>query len=404
MPNVDDVQTGEVLERSNLRILFVSDGNPEDPSASGSGSPAFLIASMRRLGAQVRAVDGGLSGLGRYVAAATTFSSDRKRWRARFRLGDRPFRARSALASARVRSLESEFDCVLQYGNDLLPVIGSRLPLYLYSDNFAEHTVDASFSNIAQLDERERGIAIRNEQRVFDTATHIFTMSEYIRRQFISRLGLPPEKLTAVHAGANLAVPPVEPAPSSGPRTALFVGRDWVSKGGPALLSAFRRVRDRLPDCRLVVVGPRECPAELAGEPGVVFAGYLPKSDPNAARQLSEIYASSHVFCFPTGYDSFGIVALEAMTYGLPVIITRAGAFPEIVADGETGFTVELNDVDVLADRLGRLLSDRDLATAMGERGRTRVQQRFTWPVVARRILSGIAATRVGEPATGLPR
>ena len=77
--------------------------------------------------------------------------------------------------------------------------------------------------------------------------------------------------------------------------------------------------------------------------------------------------------------ESFGLVALEAMQAGCPVVATRTGGLAEIVVDGETGYLVPVDDLGALADRILALLKDRALAMRMGEAGRARAEQDFGW-------------------------
>jgi glycosyltransferase involved in cell wall biosynthesis len=75
------------------------------------------------------------------------------------------------------------------------------------------------------------------------------------------------------------------------------------------------------------------------------------------------------------------------MFFGLPCIGTDAWAVPEMIRDGETGFTIPIDDLDAIGDRLLRLLSDPGLARRMGQAGRERAEKYFTWPAVVRRML-----------------
>ena len=126
-------------------------------------------------------------------------------------------------------------------------------------------------------------------------------------------------------------------------------------------------------------------------EPGVELLGYLPKSDPAAAARLQAAYEAADVFCLPTRFEPFGIVVLEAMFNGLPVVGARSWAMPDMVDEGVTGHVVDRDDVDALADRLLRLLTDPEAARRMGEAGRRRAHERFTWDAVARTMLAQIA-------------
>ena len=97
-----------------------------------------------------------------------------------------------------------------------------------------------------------------------------------------------------------------------------------------------------------------------------------------SGEEKDRIFSQADVFAFPTRNEAFGLVAVEAMAYGLPVVATREGGLVDIVADGETGYLVARQDAAALADAIGKLLSDKDLRERMGAAGRARFEQKFT--------------------------
>src|SRR5205823_11274528 len=153
------------------------------------------------------------------------------------------------------------------------------------------------------------------------------------------------------------------------------------------LIEAFRRVREQIPEASLLVAGPSSL---VVREPGITVLGDLNKNEPEGWAALANAYGSADVFCLPTRFEPFGIAFIEAMYFGLPCIGTNAWAVPEMIADGETGFTVPIDDVPALTDRLLRLLNDSALARRMGQAGRTRAECYFTWEGVVQRMMQAI--------------
>jgi glycosyltransferase involved in cell wall biosynthesis len=145
----------------------------------------------------------------------------------------------------------------------------------------------------------------------------------------------------------------------------------------------------RLPSARLLLAG---VPAGTVDAPGVACLGELDKNTAAGAAALANAYASADVFALPTRFEPFGIAFVEAMHFGLPCIGPNAWAVPEIIADGETGYTVPVDDVEALTDRLLTLLTVPALARTMGEAGRARARSLFTWPKVIGRMTEVVNA------------
>jgi glycosyltransferase involved in cell wall biosynthesis len=95
----------------------------------------------------------------------------------------------------------------------------------------------------------------------------------------------------------------------------------------------------------------------------------------------------AEVFLFPSRREGFGMAAAEAMACGTPVVAARAGGLPEVVEDGKTGFLCDPEDAEAFATAVDRLLKDPALARRMGEAGRRRVLERFSWESAGARIL-----------------
>lgn len=179
------------------------------------------------------------------------------------------------------------------------------------------------------------------------------------------------------------------PAREPEPATILFVGRKERYKGYDALRGAARLVwRDR-PDARFELVGQRRFlgPAPLVdarwSEPGVV----------SEARK-ADAYARATIFAMPSDHETFGHTYLEAWCAGRPVIAGDIPPLREVVRDGIDGLHAA-NEPRAVADAILDLLSDPARARAMGEAGRARVRDHFTWPAIALRTEAAYEAARL---------
>ena len=109
---------------------------------------------------------------------------------------------------------------------------------------------------------------------------------------------------------------------------------------------------------------------DFAVDDKVRFIGYV--------ADIPKIYAALDVFVLPSRWEGFGLVLLEAMAAGKPIVATRVGAIPEVVVDGETGVLIPAGDPLALAEGLSRLAMEPGLARQLGDAGRERLRRRFS--------------------------
>jgi glycosyltransferase involved in cell wall biosynthesis len=217
----------------------------------------------------------------------------------------------------------------------------------------------------------------RWNRRMFRGAAATVGWSSWATRSMIEDYGVRADRAHVISPGVDLTRWLSTAAPPDGPVRILFVGADFARKGGPMLLEAF----SRLPagSSELLVVTRSDVPAT----PGVTVHHGLRPNDP----ALMELYRTSHVFALPSSAEAFGIAAVEASASGLPVVAARVGGLADIVDDGTTGYLVEPDDVDGLADALARLVGDPALRQRMGAAARARAEERFDAARNARAIV-----------------
>jgi glycosyltransferase involved in cell wall biosynthesis len=173
----------------------------------------------------------------------------------------------------------------------------------------------------------------------------------------------------------------------------LCVARMYPRKRITDLLRAAPLVRAAVPTARFRVVGrgPEwEAVQRLHAELGL--AGTVDLLGDVSLADLAAEYVAADAFCLPSVQEGFGIVFLEAMAAGLPVVACRAAAIPEVVLDGVTGVLTPPRDPDALARALVALLRDRERARALGREGRRRAEE-FTTRRVAEQCLDAIRPT-----------
>ena len=183
-------------------------------------------------------------------------------------------------------------------------------------------------------------------------------------------------------------------------RTVVFVGRITRQKGLPYFLRAAQLLPD---DVQLVLCAGAPDTPEIAAEvEGLVAelrahrSGVVLISEMLPQPEVAAILSSAQVFITPSVYEPLGIVNLEAMALGLPVVGTATGGIPDVIVDGETGYLVPIEQMqdgtgtpldprafeEAMADRLVRVLDDPELGRRMGEAGLVRARDHFSWEAI----------------------
>jgi len=278
-----------------------------------------------------------------------------------------------ALVSEQLAGRENDYAFSLQIGS----LYDGSLPgirHFVYTD----HTM---LANLLYPDFDRRDLYspawIELERTIYHNADMIFSWSSNITTSLIDQYDCPPEKVACVYSGAN-ALPENHPLSDDRypKKNILFVGVDWVRKGGPDLVEAFKIVLRTHPDARLTIVG---CSPEIS-LPNCTVAGFAP------LQEVHRYYEQASIFCLPTTCEPFGHVFIEAMAHRLPVVATDLGAIPDFVIEGENGYRVPSKDVNALAAALLNLVGDAEKCKSFGERGYQLVQERYNWKQVGSAI------------------
>jgi len=355
-------------------------------ASRGDALTPYLRAALERRFGAVGRVEPELTAVQRLGVAALTVRPTRSAWAERFYKSVTATRLRSANAVEQLLALEERPDAVLQvhalFDQPVAPSV-----LYIDCTHRQSAALWPAWNPL-------RGRALddwyRREQAAYDGAQHLFAFCEPTRRSLVEEYGISPDKVTVVGAGANLRrLPAVRPLPLDAPPTILFIGNDFVRKGGEVLLDAFDTVRRSVPDARLVLVGTR--PA-IAPREGVEVLGRV-----RDRSRIAELYRSASVFCVPSFFDPYPLVLLEAMAFGVPVVGTEQMGTPEMVVDGETGRLVRPGDASALADALLDVLKDPDAAEHRAAAARRDVERRFTWDHVVDRMTPALESLGSGR-------
>jgi glycosyltransferase involved in cell wall biosynthesis len=283
-----------------------------------------------------------------------------------------------------------DFDVAFQVGVAGIPKFGRFLAAHVEISISAAATLPVYSENYGFSRNSRRFLprAVSGEQHFLDACDLVWTNTEWTAETFAG-YGIPREKLF-IHAPACNVPDPGRIERDWETPHVLFVGKDWVRKGGPEVIQAFRILRSRHPEARLTIIG---CDPGIR-EPGVTIFGFLDVATPHGRETMSEAYRSATVFCMPSSWESVGLVYMEAALHGLPLIML-AGQGREKIFPPSMSLTLPDSDVTNLADALIHLSSDHDLSQRMGNAGRAHVLENYSWPVVASRLLKAIELRRI---------
>jgi len=212
---------------------------------------------------------------------------------------------------------------------------------------------------------REREVMLEE----YEKCDHILTCSTVARNTFVER-GIDPCKVSSITLGCNFA-PKRIVRPQGKTFRLLSIGIPSLRKGFFYLLEAWKRLA--LPGAELhIISGGMDFFDRYRCVPNVFFHSPVPRAE------LSRFYESSSAFCLPSVEDGFGLVVPEAMSFGLPVLVSDAVGALEIVANGENGFVFESRNIDQLCEKIVILYEDEIRRRAMGVLASSRVSE-CTW-------------------------
>ena len=246
---------------------------------------------------------------------------------------------------------------------------------------------------------RNSGIHDETQRYINDTewmltyeASEVIVNSNYMKSELQRLFGLPFEKINVVPNGVNLNLySGVErdyefrrQYAADNEKIILFVGRLVYEKGIQHLIAAMPKILEKYHDSKLVIAGKGGMIDELKAQVNamgisnkVYFTGYL------NSKQVVKMYKCADVAVFPSTYEPFGIVALEGMLSGTPVVVSDVGGLNEIVQHGENGMKSYAGNPNSLADSIVSLLYDPALCMKVAKNAKAKVRAEYNWQKIA---------------------
>jgi len=225
------------------------------------------------------------------------------------------------------------------------------------------------------------------DKPVIERCDHVIAVSEFARRQLQDELNARVDHVSVIPNGIERKFRPHPPRREllarlglEGHPVVLFLGGLKARKNLDALISSFQGVIGARPDARLLIAGGGPLLGSLqrhvarVGLTGqIVFTGYVPESE------KADYYNLAQVFVFPSTLEGFGRPVGEAMSAGVPVVVSSRGALPELVVPGHGGFVCDADDPSSFARAVLVLLENAELRTKFGEANRERIDTSFRW-------------------------
>ena len=246
---------------------------------------------------------------------------------------------------------------------------------------------------------RNSGIHDEQQRYINDTewlltyeATEVIVNSNFMKNDLQRLFGLPYDKINVIPNGINLNnFTGIErdydfrrQYAMDNEKIILYVGRLVYEKGIQHLIAAMPKILSNYHDAKLVIAGKGGMIDDLKAETSslgldnkVYFTGYMD------SKKVQKMYKCADVAVFPSTYEPFGIVALEAMLAGVPTVVSDVGGLDEIVTHGVDGMKSYAGNPNSIADSVTALLYDHQLATNISKKARQKVKEQFNWEKIA---------------------
>ena len=206
----------------------------------------------------------------------------------------------------------------------------------------------------------------------------------------INDLGIFKEKTIVLPFGANFEETPtrndVLPRKNSDVCKLLFIGVNWVNKGGPIAVAVLKKLLAEGIDAELTVCG---CiPPEEFKHEKIIVIPFLNKSIKEEREKLYSLYKEASFFILPTRFEAYGLVFCEASAYGLISLATNTGGVSGVITEGENGFLFDSKDQgEGYAKKIIELWNDKQRYNSLSEKCRTVYEERLNWDEWAKKLI-----------------
>lgn len=303
-------------------------------------------------------------------------------WAERLLKNHQTFISKSKRLSQKLCQLSYKPDFILHFLGLYSPFCNQlAIPYGMYLD-YTMMLVHRNWSSWAPFkNSQELSDWINYERLSYERAYHLFTMSHLGKASLVEAYGIKPEKISVVGYFPNRQAL-YEGKRTFGSKQILCTGADFERKGGDLILAAFEKVKETIPEARLVMIGIKLSTTS----DGVESLGQIASQ-----ADMRQLYLNSDLVVAPSRCDPFPAFVLEAMNFGTPCIVSNVDGLPEIVDHGVNGIVVNQPTPTLLAEQIISLISDVPTLTRMSQWAREKVKTQFTCEIVAKKILQPLS-------------
>ncbi|MCP3938684.1 MAG: glycosyltransferase family 4 protein [Actinomycetia bacterium] len=229
------------------------------------------------------------------------------------------------------------------------------------------------------------------QSHVAQRLPRVVTVSSNSYDDIVTGHGVDPNRLHIVHVGVDpdhfKPIPGIEPVPG---RIMTTASADVAMKGLAFLLEALAKLRVDMPEAHLTIIGrPKYDSRATRTITELGLGDHIEFVSGVSDDRIVELYSEAQVAVVPSLYEGFSLPAIEAMSCGVPLVASTGGALPEVVgADGETAIHVEPGNTEDLVAKVGHVLRNPDLRSTIGQAGRQRVVDNYSWRITAERTVA----------------
>lgn len=213
----------------------------------------------------------------------------------------------------------------------------------------------------------------------YQTCSGIFTMGRWLAKDLVERCGINEDKVFHVGGGINLNKELIDDTKKVGNKI-LFVGRNFKRKGGHMVYEAFCLLKKKRPDLELYIAGPSENPYPNNTQDGYFYMGDCSHD------KLAYLFNKCDVFVMPSYFEAYGLVFIEALTFGLPCIGRDAYEMPYFIEDGVTGKLLKNDNPVELAGMMDDLLMNEKIKQNVRNKRDWYIKE-YSWDSVTDRII-----------------